>query len=85
MACRISKEYKLSQGKEEYLMLTADFGSLQMRLTTQDTTLNKSTHGKCDPGLYEEFGTVGVLISIVNCLACVQVPSLLLLSIAASL
>jgi len=29
MACRISKEYKLSQGKEEYLMLTADFGSLQ--------------------------------------------------------
>ena len=55
MACRISKEYKLSQGKEEYLMLTADFGSLQcqMRLTTQDTTLNKSTHGNCDPGLYE--------------------------------
>lgn len=29
MACRILKEYKLSQGKEEYLMLTADFGSLQ--------------------------------------------------------
>ena len=53
MACKITKEYTLKQGKEEYLMLTADFGSLQMRLTTQDTTLNKSTHGECDPGLYE--------------------------------
>ena len=53
MACKITKEYTLKQGKEEYLMLTADFGSIQMRLTTQDTTLNKSTHGECDPGLYE--------------------------------
>lgn len=60
MACHIVKEYKLSQGKEEYLMLTADFGSLQMRLTTQDTTLNKSTHGKCDPGLYEIYSEESV-------------------------
>ena len=52
MGCKISKHYTLKQGKEEYLMLTADFGSLQMRLTTQDTSLNPSTFGECDPGLY---------------------------------
>jgi hypothetical protein len=53
MSCKISKKFTLKQGKEEYLMLTADFGSLQMRLTTQDTSINPSTFGKCDPGLYD--------------------------------
>jgi len=32
MGCVIEKEYTLNQGKENYYMLTADFGSLQMRL-----------------------------------------------------
>lgn len=53
MSCRIQKKYTLQQGKEENLMLTADFGSLQMRLTTQDTSINPSTFGNCDPGLYD--------------------------------
>lgn len=53
MGCRIQKKYTLQQGKEENLMLTADFGSLQMRLTTQDTSINPSTFGNCDPGLYD--------------------------------
>jgi len=60
MGCKIQKEYSLEQGKEECLMLTADFGSLQMRLTTQDTTLNPSTLGKCDPGLYEIYSEESV-------------------------
>lgn len=29
MSCKILKEFTLNQGKQEYLMLTADFGSLQ--------------------------------------------------------
>lgn len=33
MACRINKKYSTSQGMEEYMLLTCDFGSLQMRLT----------------------------------------------------
>lgn len=33
MACRINKKYTLSQGMKDYLLLTCDFGSLQMRLT----------------------------------------------------
>lgn len=29
MGCNITREYTLDQGKKNYLMLTADFGSLQ--------------------------------------------------------
>lgn len=29
MSCVINKEYTLEQGKENYYMLTCDFGSLQ--------------------------------------------------------
>ena len=43
MSCKINKEYTLEQGKENYYMLTCDFGSLQMRLTCQDTAFNPST------------------------------------------
>ena len=55
MSCKITKDWTLKQGKAEYLLLTADFGSLQMRLTTQDTSINPSTINQeqpCDPGLY---------------------------------
>lgn len=55
MGCKIKRDYTLDQGKKNYLMLTADFGSLQMRLTTADTAMNPSTKNleqPCDPGLY---------------------------------
>jgi len=55
MGCKITKDWSLQQGKAEWLLLTADFGSLQMRLTTQDTSINPSTidlDQPCDPGLY---------------------------------
>lgn len=52
MPCKIKKDWTLEQGKENYYMLTGDFGSLQMRLTCIDTKLD----GQIDPSLYELYG-----------------------------
>lgn len=56
MGCKINKQYSLAQGKENYLMLTCDFGSLQMRLTTNDTALDSQSGKDCDAGLFEIYG-----------------------------
>lgn len=56
MGCKVSKRYSSKQGMEEYMLLTCDFGSLQMRLTTNDTAID-SVDGKTpDAGLYEIYG-----------------------------
>lgn len=56
MGCKIKKTYTLEQGKEDYLMLTCDFGSLQMRLTTNDTALDSVDEKTPDKGLFEIYG-----------------------------
>lgn len=52
MGCKIDKKYTMEQGKNDYFMVTGDFGSLQMRLTCIDTVLD----GQIDPALYELYG-----------------------------
>lgn len=53
VACKIKKKWTYNQGKENYVQLTADFGSLQMRLCTVDTFINPSTFGTGDKGLFD--------------------------------
>lgn len=54
MGTKITKELTLEQGTKDYYMVTSDFGSLQMRLACQDTSLNSSGIDKNLYDLYKE-------------------------------